>query len=255
MTSRISSVAKVVSALALALGLSACLVAMSSYKPEAFGRGKTFAVVSIAGAPEITVPGAGPSGMGSTLSGMVKAASSDSGYSNSADMVFAEAVPAALKELEKSRQFRLATGTWVTQHKAYRAAQGDEPKVMWSRMLVYKGYKYFGSEAKLQQLARDLNVDAVVMMTVSFSAPFSGVGAAGLVAAGTHSAQTTITLAAIDRDGNVVWKDAVQETSKDSIGSFGESANFAKLQPMFIDSTRSASRKLLDNLNTKLASR
>lgn len=233
--------------------LSGCLVAMSSYQPEAFGRGKTFAVVSIAAAPEIGMQGAGAGSGGWTLSGLFKASSSDSGYSHNADRILAETVPVIIKEMEKSRHFRLAQGSWVLQHKAYRAAEGDDPKKFMVTSILPKGYKYFDTEQKLAGLAKGMNVDAVIIVHVSYSAAFSGVGAAGLVAAGTHSGKVTMSLSAIDRHGKVVWKDAVESTSDESIGSFGESANFAKLHPLLVDATRAASRKLLEKLNTKVA--
>lgn len=231
------------------MGLSGCLVAMSSYQPEAFSKNKTFALVTVATTPEIGVSGACHGGGGFTLSGMFKAASSDSGYSHSSDKVFAESVPVLIQEPGKSRNFRLAPTRWVTQHKAYRAMEEDSPKKFMVTYRVPKGYKYFDSESKLASLAKELNVDAVVILHVSYNAAFSGVGAAG-----THKGTVLLAVAAIDRQAKVVWKDAVQTSSDDSVGSLGESANFVKLQPLFQDATRAASRKLLENLNQKVAS-
>ena len=247
------SVWAISSSLASVLVLSGCLIAMSSYEPEAFGRGKTFAVVSIAAAPEINVQGAGAGGGGWTLSGLVKSASSDSGYSNNADKILTDTAPLIVKELEKSRHFRLAQSSWVLQHKAYRSAKGDDPEKFMVTYILPKGYKYFDSEEKLTRLAKDMNVDAVIILHVSYSAGFTGVGAAGLIAAGTHSGKVTITLSAFGRHGKAVWSDAVESSSDGSIGTFGESANFTKLHPLLIDATRGASRKLLEKLNTKIA--
>lgn len=244
---------KAISSFTGLLFLGGCLIAMSSYEPEAFGRAKTFAVVSIAAAPEINVQGAGAGGGGWTLSGLFKSASSDSGYSNSADKILADTAPVIVKELERSRHFRLAQSGWVLQHKAYRSVEGDDPKKFMVTNILPRGYKYFDSEDKLARLARDMNVDAVVIVHVTYSAAFTGVGAAGLVAAGKHSGKVTMSLSAVDRRGKIVWRDVVETSSDDSIGTLGESANFVKLHPLLVDATRAASRKLLDKLNTKVA--
>ncbi len=244
---------KIITSFAGLFVLSGCLIAMSSYEPEAFGRAKTFAIVTIAASPEINVDGAGSAGGGFTLSGLFKSASSESGYSSSADRILTDTVPVIVAELGKSRHFRLTQSGWVQQHKAYRAAAGDDPKKFMISFLVPKGYKYFDTEEKLAGLAKGMNVDAVIVVHVTYSAAFTGVGAAGLVAAGKHSGKVTMSLSAVDRRGKVVWKDAVETASDDSIGTFGESANFAKLHPLLVDAARAASRKLLDNLNTKVA--
>ncbi len=246
---------KITLSLASILVLSSCLIAMSSYEPEAFGRGKTFAVVSIAAAPEINVSGAGAGGGGWTLSGLFKSASSDSGYSHNSDKILSDTAPLIIKELAQTRHFRLAQNGWVQQHKAYRATASDDPKKFMITYIVPKGYKYFDSEEKLSRLAKDMNVDAVIVIHVTYSAAFSGVGAAGLVAAGTHSGKVTMTLSAFGRNGKAVWSDAVESTSDDSIGTLGESANFVKLHPLMRDATRAATRKLLEKLNTKVAAR
>lgn len=240
--------------IALTAGLGGC--AMSTYKPEAFGPGKTFAIVSIAASPKMSVAGTGAgTAIGTSLTGAIKSASSASGYSNRADEVFAETLPIVLKELESSPHFRLAPRQWVQQHKAYRAIEGDNPNGKLVSWLVPKGYKYFSSREKLARLAKEMNVDAVVIVTLSYNASFTGVGALGLIAAGKHSATTTLTIGAIGRNGETVWGDYVTKPSKDSIAAIGESANFVKLRPYFTDSTRTAVRHIMQQLDTKVASR
>jgi hypothetical protein len=237
-----------------AAALAGC--AMSTYKPETFGSGKTFAIVSIAAGSKMTVAGTGVgTAIGTSLTGAIKSASSESGYSNKADDVFADTLPIVLKEFETSPHFRLAPEQWVLQHKAYQAIKGGDTNGTFVSWIVPNGYKYINTKEDLASLARELNVDAVVTITLGYSAGFTGVNALGLVAAGKHNAATTVTVGAIDRDGNGVWGDYETAHSKDGIGAVGESANFAKLRPYFADSTRTAIQTLFQRLATKVAAR
>ncbi len=145
-------------------------------------------------------------------------------------------------------------GAWVLRSKAYQLIEADNPHKFMMTLIEPKGYKYLSSAKKLGQLAKAMNVDAVVAVQVTYTAAFSRVGVGGLVAAGTHSGKVTMTVLAIDRDGKKVWSDTVEAVSDKSIGSFGESANFVKLYPLLEDASQAVTRKLLERLDRKVAS-
>lgn len=250
----LSRLTKPLLAAALALGLGACVIIPSSYKSEAFGKSKRFAVVSVAAAPEVHVSHAGA---GQTISGLVKAISKDSGYRNDAGKIFADTTPLIVRELEKSRRFTLVPSQSVLQAKTYRSIEADDPAIPLSfgkKMLVAPGYKYFSSEDKLARLARELNVDAVIVVSVNYMAGFTGAQVGGVISGGVHKGNVLVTVYAVDRNGGVVWKDGGDATSDNSIGGIGESVNFTRLHPLLIEATRNATRKLMEKMEDKVAS-
>ncbi len=244
-------------ALMAAVALNACVIIPSSYETQAFGKAKKFAVVSIAASPEISSGSGTGSGIGFTVSGLIKAASDESGYSNDADKILADTAPLILKDLGNNRHYTLVPVKTVLGHKAYRAAEAEDPSIplgFGKKWLSAPGYKYLKSEDKLGKLARELNVDAVVAVTVHYSAGFTGAQVAGLVAGGTHSGKVMLTVYAVDRNGKVVWKDGADASSDNSIGGIGESVNYTRLHPLLIEATRGATKKLMENVNSKVAS-
>ncbi|TAM44187.1 MAG: hypothetical protein EPN55_11450 [Gammaproteobacteria bacterium] len=244
-------------ALMAAVALSACVIIPSSYETQAFGKSKKFAVVSVFASPEISSGSGTGSGIGFTVSGLIKAVSDESGYHNDADKILADTSPQILKDIGSSRHYTLVPARTVLDHKAYRAAEAEDtgiPLGFGKKWLVAPGYKFIKSEDKLGKLARELNVDAVMVVTLHYSAGFTGAQVGGLVAGGTHSGKVMLTVYAVDRNGKVVWKDGADASSDNSIGGIGESVNFTRLHPLLIEATRNATKKLMENVNSKVAS-
>lgn len=235
-------------------GLGALLLAgsvgcaMTRVTPDAFGPAKTYAVVSIVTLPDM---GHGAS-QGSTLSGMVKAASKESGYTNTSGKIFKETVPLILKELQRSKHFRLMPEDKVLRSAAYAKRAGSPTKIFWTTMVPAAGYKYFATEEDLSGLARDLKVDGVITVMVTYNYRMKGVGLFGLLALGKQYGTTRITVSAMDRQGRVVWKDNVEKESDEGIGALGESANFTKLHPLLIQSSKNAVTHLVARFENKL---
>jgi len=245
------------SVLVAALALGACAIIPSSYESQAFGKSKKFAVVSVAASPEIHSGSGTGSGIGYTLSGLIKAVSDESGYSNDADKVLAATAPVILKELGNNRHYTLVPTRTVLGHKAYRAAEAEDPGIPLSfgkKWLSAPGYKYLKSEDRLGRLARELNVDAVVAVTVHYSAGFTGAQVGGVVSGGVHHGKVMLTVYAVDRNGRMIWKDGADARSDNSIGGIGESVNYTRLHPLLIEATRNATKKLMENVNSKVAS-
>lgn len=243
--------------LVAALALGACVIVPSSYETQAFGKSKKFAVVSVAATPEISSGSGTGSGIGFTLSGLVKAASDESGYSNDADKILADTAPLILKELGNYRHYTLVPAKTVLAHKAYRTAEAEDTSMtlgFGKKWLVAPGYKYFKSEDKLGRLARELNVDAVMVVNVNYSAGFTGAQVGGIISGGVHNGKAMVTVYAVNRDGRVIWKDGGDASSENSIGGVGESVNFTRLHPLLVEATRSATKKLMEKMGSKIAS-
>ncbi len=239
-----TTVAKIWLAAMLALFLGACgymPFVPWSYETEAFGKSKKFAVVTVAASPEI----------GITVNGVAKAASPDSGYRNDANRILRDTTPLILKELERSPYYTLLPPRTVLANKAYRTTASDDPKstMLSSLMLTAPGYKFFGSEDKLAQLARDLNVDAVMVVSVDYASGFTAGGAGGV-----QRGRAVVHVSAVNQAGSVIWKDGGVGISDNVIRSANEAVNPDKLRPLLIEASRNAARKLLDKVESKFAS-
>ena len=212
----------------------------SIQEPEAFGKKKRFAVVTIVSSPKIS----GNSGNGS-ITGMVKAVGKEfRGYTGDAEKVFKASIPIVMSELKKSRHFTLVPENKVIRSKRYRALEGDPPKIMWAKMLVAKGYKYFG-KSKFQLYGQgDAGGRRDKREPTTTATASTGVNAAGIVSAGYHKAQVLLTIYAVDRDGSIVWRETVNITSDKKLPAVGESVNFAKLRPLLMQATKKAAREI-----------
>ena len=240
-------------ALVAAFALGACAIIPSSYETQAFGKSKKFAVVSVSATPEINSGSGTGSGIGFTLSGLIKAASDESGYNGDADKILAETAPLILEDLGNNRHYTLVPAKTVLNHKAYRAAEGEDTSItlgFGKKWLVAPGYKYIKSEDKLAKLARDLNVDAVMVVTVNYSAGFTGAQAMGVIAGGVHHGKAMVNGLCRQprRQGDL--KDGGDASSDNSIGGVGESVNFTRLHPLLIEATRSATKKLMERTDS-----
>lgn len=234
-----------VSILAAAIVVSGC--SMIRVQPEAFGPSKTYAIVSISAAPKAYAG----SPTGQTVSGLVKSASSESGYSNDATKLLTDSVPKVQKALQKNAHMRLLPPEKVLRSPAYAKAKGGEPTILWTRLLLADGYKYFPDETELGALAKALHVDGVIVVNLAYEVANSGLNLFGLLSLGTQRGVTTLTVTAVDREGAVVWRDSVRGRSDDSIGAIGESANFTKLNPLFLNATDNAVKSLIERFDQR----
>lgn len=247
---RISRFAGAAALLAVCTVASGC--ATAAYKPDAFGKGKRFAVVAFVTPPQISY--FQNDAMGKTLSGGLKAMG-DSGYSADSKRIFDDTRPAILKAFAGTGRFQLIPEQEVLGSKAYAAAPGDDPTKLFLGMGEFRlapGYKYFKSEKKVADLARALKADSGVIISVHYGYVFSGVSALGLVSAGKIRACVVMTAGAVDGAGRTVWKDFVRETSDQGIPTVGESVDFKTLHPMLHNATEKATRALIKKLQAKV---
>ncbi len=239
-----TTVAKLWLAALLALLLGACgymPFVPWSYDTESFGKSKKFAVVTVAASPEISI----------TVNGVAKTPSAESGYRNDANRILRETTPLILKELERSPYYTLLPPRTVLANKAYRSAPGGDPTsaMLSSLLLTAPGYKFFGSEDRLAQLARDMHVDAVMVVSVDYTSGFTAAGTGGV-----QRGRAVVHVSAVNQAGVVIWKDGGVGISDNAIKSANEAVNPDKLRPLLIEASRNAARKLLDKVESKFAS-
>ena len=167
-----------------------------------------------------------------------------------------------------SRQFTLLPQARVLSNRAYRNLVEDERsmKVMMFTMdmNVAGQYKYVSDPAKFAALARDLNVDGVIAVTMTFSIANGG-GAFSINGLSfgkrSYSATASAAVVAYDRRGEVIWKDSTMKQAEpgDSkavividTGAF-TSADFEKMQPSAVEIGGKAVDVLLSRLDDSLA--
>jgi hypothetical protein len=222
----------------LVLLLSGCATAV--YKADALTPAKRYAVVSIA-APE-NIQGTSQPGMGTTLSGLIKAvASKESGFSDSSAKILEETAPLVAKALAAQKRFTVLPEKVTKANAGFKAAASDEPAFKFgfltSRLNVASGYKFFVEDEKFAELARKMKVDGVIGVRFSYRVGERKVGVFGLLAAGTHSGITGMDIWAVDRNGQRIWTDTFSESSKDSVSFVGDAVNFVTLHPLLVQST------------------
>lgn len=224
--------------------LSGC---MTTVKKEAFAPTKTYAIVSISSFDSIQ-----KRGQNASLLGMLKSASSESGFSGDATKMFNGHYKLVIDELQKMGHFTLLPEKKVTGNEAYRKTEGDNPDGIIIDMISPDGYKYFTDAKKMQQLAKDLKVDGVIALSMQYSFATSGVGIGGLFTAGRQRALTRVTVYAVDTNGEYVWNDTIEQRSEDYLGVLGESGNFTKLEPLFREATVTGTKELIARLSQQL---
>jgi hypothetical protein len=234
--------------LAAAAVLTGCGSIGRIHHPDAFNAKKTYAVVSVMASEKVGCSEAGGNMCNGGVFGLFNMAAKTDAYSTASGEILERTYPTALRAL---RAPNLKIAPDVKAHKAYRAAAEDEqPKGAFSQPhAVAKGYKYLADDKKLVQLARDLKVDGVITVTLSYNAARSGVTVGGV--GGGHKAQTMVTVRAIDKDGKNVWVDYAMGQSDESVSTGIGAVDFPKLRPLFVESTDKAVRKLMENFNSR----
>ncbi len=223
---------------------SGFLVSKLKVDPAAFGKTKRFAIVSIISTNKISA-NQGQSG----LIGGIKAMSKKYSFTADAAPVLKKAVPIVYKKMARSGHFTLVSPNKVLRSKAYKSAKGSKLKgFMGVKPIAAPGYKYFKSEKQLKKLAQNLNVDAVVMINLSYSVATAYVGPVGK-----NYGSAMVAISAVDKNGKRIWSHAVAEKDKKGRKIFGVgSADFKALEPGFYTATARAFDKEFKKLSKKL---
>jgi len=206
----------VVVMIGMALMTSGCVMAITGsakVEKEAFTPKKKYALVSVAAVKEFS----GEKGMSQMFTSMEDIEGTDT------QPIIDALVPTIRARFAKTGYFTSIPMKQIVNSKAYKAVEEDEKtlKVAFftSEINPATGYKYISDTEKLAKLARDLNVDGVitVMMSFSIASMKSGVGIAGLTfGKKEYASNATITAMAYDRNGEVIYKDTtVKEADPD----------------------------------------
>ena len=219
------------------------------HQADAFGRSKTYAVVSVVASEKVGCSDIGGNPCNGGVLGLVNTVANSNAYSENAQEVLESTYPAVLQALRSSPNLRIVPD--VKAQRVYRDTPADEQPsgMMSARYAVAKGYKYFSDE-KLARLARDLKVDGVITVWLSYTAARSGVQVVGL--GGGHQAVTNVMVTAVDKNGKKVWFDHAIGHSDDSAGTLAGTVNFPKLRPMFGDATAKAARQIMASFDQKM---
>lgn len=235
---------------ATVLLLQGCLITPSSVvKKESFDGKKQYALFTIM-APETISNKSGS--RNSSLAGLIKSAKADSGFSKDSNDIFSKTYPKAIESLNKSPRFKLVSGKTLHRNKAYKKLKSDEPPSFLSFSYhLAKGYKYFDGEKKYAAAIKSMGVDGAISVVINYSYGTAGFNL-GFIEAGKQRAYVMINVTAFDRNGETIWRDTVEQESKDYIGVIASSANFKELEPLLIEAVESGMIKVMDNFEKKM---
>lgn len=217
-------------------------------KPDAFGKEKRFAIVSV-----VTMNKIRASSQKSGMIGLMKAATKKYAFSTDAAPVIKRAMPTIYKEMSKSKQFTLVSPRKVLASLPMKKVKGTKPKnILGNKYIMPAGYKYIKSKSKLKKLANDLKVDGVITMSVNYSVAQAHVGVAG-IGVGKNYPTALIAIAVIDRKGRLIWRHMESAKSKKMKFSLGVGpADFKKMESYYVKLTATVIQKHLKKLDSKL---
>ena len=151
--------------------------------------------------------------------------------------------PEVIKAFQRSKHLKVKSEKRVLNSKAYKNLEADEAvqKILFMdiELNTAKGYKFIRDPQKLSKLAKDLNVDGVIVVGMNFSVSsgiaggmFAGLG----IGVKRFKVVTAVSAMAYDSNGNLVWEDAVHKSSELADSQLAvladvRSVDFHKLKP------------------------
>ena len=147
--------------------------------------------------------------------------------------------PEVINAFRKSKHLTVKSEKGVLNSKAYKNLTADEPvqKVLFMEVELNtaKGYKFITDPEKLSRLAKDLNVDGVIVVGMNFSVSSGIAGGLG-IGVKRFKVVTAVSAMAYDSNGKLVWKDAVHKSSELADSQLAviadvRSVDFEKLKP------------------------
>jgi hypothetical protein len=144
-----------------------------------------------------------------------------------------------IKAFRKSKHLTVKSEKRVLNSKAYKNLKADEPvqKVLFMKVELNtaKGYKFISDPQKLSRLAKDLNVDGVIVVGMNFSVSSGIAGGLG-IGVKRFKVVTAVSAMAYDSNGKLVWKDAIHKSSELADSQLAviadvRSVDFKKLKP------------------------
>lgn len=166
------------------------------------------------------------------------------------------------KELNQSKDFKLVNSALVKQSRNYAAIKADSTDGIFTGKVAH-GYKKFDitseSEApNLKKLMSELKLTGVIQITAAYTMKNSGVSLSGFlpvpvpISVGSASGHVALSIVVVNNNNEIIWRDTIEVTSKDSIGKVMGIGNTAQLYPKLIDISQEAVHTALANLDEKL---
>lgn len=217
---------------------------------KSFGSKKIFAVVSTASLKTIQE--------GKGMSQIFKSADAIPGANTQS--IINKLSPKIIRALGSSKHFTLLPENKVLTSKVYRSLAEDEKVTeelfMPDKINVANKYKYLSDEQTYAELAKDLNVDGVIGITMRFSIFTSkrNVSNMGLsLGKQNYSVMASISVIAYNKYREIIWKDAIlKEAEPEDTKSFilletsgMTSADFENLHPSAVEIGEKAIDELL----------
>ncbi len=165
----------------------------------------------------------------------------------------------SVRELGKSRRFRLAPESAVLSSRPYNAIKDTGPMFTGDLAPGYKGFSITDEQKNIRALAKELKAKGFLVVSASYNAKKSGLAIGGLLpvpialSAGSVTASVTYMVVVYDVNGDVLWQDSVEIESDDGVTVVMGVGNYKALHPKLIDLAKAASRQVLANLDTNLA--
>lgn len=230
------------------LCLTGFLISPLKVESNAFGKDKTFAIVSVMATSKIRTD----QNSGGFI-GLFKGASKKYSFSEDSSKVFADSLPLLMKTFQNSKSFRLLPKNRVIQNPVYQAMAPDKPKKWFGvKMVPADGYKYFKDKDKIKKLAEEMGVDGIIIVSVSYSVGFRGANISGISGVGQDKGTALVAVYAMDNQGKEVWKHATQGVGKEGVMSTGGSSDFDKLHSSLVQASQIAAQKLIEKLDKKV---
>lgn len=166
------------------------------------------------------------------------------------------------KELNQSKKFKMTNSSLVKQSRSYSTIKGEATDGLFT-LKAAQGYKKFDitseSEApNLKKLMSELKLTGVMQVSAYYSVKSGGFTLSGIapipipLSAGTSSGHVTFMIVVVNNANEVIWRDMIEVTSKDSVGKIMGIGNTTALHPKLIDISQEAVRTLMANLDEKL---
>ena len=189
------------SLLALILSAAGCKPLTPPYEPSAFGPDKVYALVTIVSDRDVEG--------GDTTT--VRGALSSGKYYFPARDALARSVAGIESALSGHKAWRLLPPEELRAKPAWQAIQGDPVP---PGAIVAPGYKFFHllDTDKLAKLARDLDVDGIIILKLDYRYTFTGTRVGRLAASGKTHPVIRVDLRFHDRDGRLVYRAVTTKT-------------------------------------------
>lgn len=218
-------------------------------RPEALGVNKKFAIVSISGPKYFNA-------------GSKTTKEFFTGYdeSNDTQPILDKMRVEVWKALKNTKHFTLVEPKKVRGSRVYKEMEPDKPEfgfgIFKAKLTTAKDYKHFSDKEKFAKLAEGLNVDGVIQVFVNLSTRDRMFYVTGVGAKKTY-VHAIVTIAAYDRNGDIIWQDTIQEHSKDGISKImilvnTGNINYKKMIPFAEEAAQAGVNKLTENLNSRI---